>query len=182
MKAISNTAAALCLYIRTYVCISPEVAPLLARCIAVCLRSYICVWKSNKGRRTRLLDTPKPCIFRVRAAFLLATHGTILGAAVRACPLPFPSVCHFIRCPQSSAAVANSIHDPPPTVLSVATTTHHPYIHAYNNARLLLVQIGIEVAQSNAAWLLEAGHCGGGSVNGTKVSCEKRWVGLGCNS
>lgn len=44
--------------------------------------------------------------------------------------------------------------------------------------RLLFVQIGVEVAQSNAAWLLEAGHCGGGSVNGTKVSCEKRWVGF----
>eukprot|EP00903_Cladosiphon_okamuranus_P006906 g6721.t1 len=37
-----------------------------------------------------------------------------------------------------------------------------------------LAEIGVEVAQSNAAWLLEAGHCGGGSVNGTKVSCEKR--------
>eukprot|EP00752_Nemacystus_decipiens_P006865 g6166.t1 len=37
-----------------------------------------------------------------------------------------------------------------------------------------LAEIGFEVAQSNAAWLLDAGHCGGGAVNGTKVGCEKR--------
>lgn len=36
-------------------------------------------------------------------------------------------------------------------------------------------QIGSEVAQSNAAWLLESGHCSGGSsFNSTQVSCEKR--------
>lgn len=42
---------------------------------------------------------------------------------------------------------------------------------------ILHSQIGFEVAQSNAAWLLEAGHCGGGPINGTRVGCEKRCVG-----
>ncbi|CAN0310521.1 unnamed protein product, partial [Ectocarpus fasciculatus] len=40
-----------------------------------------------------------------------------------------------------------------------------------------LAEIGFEVAQSNAAWLLEAGHCsnnGGASANSTQVNCEKR--------
>lgn len=55
-------------------------------------------------------------------------------------------------------------------------TTHPSATHGFRSFARVLCQIGIEVAQSNAAWLLEAGHCGGGSVNGTKVSCEKRWA------
>lgn len=38
----------------------------------------------------------------------------------------------------------------------------------------LVGQIGVEVAQSNAAWLLDSGYCTSASVNGTDIGCEKR--------
>lgn len=62
-----------------------------------------------------------------------------------------------------------------PRPVGVAAVTMCDTFCVFMMAHPCFVKSGVELAQSNAAWLLEAGYGRGCvSVNGTTVDCEKR--------